>query len=202
MSRHNSILVLRAMGRPVEALDLFERLQPVYMSTGDRVQRLRGQWLLAKIAASFGRGSSDETAERAFRATARAAIELQLPYESGKVLFELGSFFTVVSVGDGDGRGPQSPGSPRDQSRFRPRSNSTDGRPRQSTIADPLEPRRGPADPAPFRGGCLIGPFYSWASFSASRISRSLISSTRSSIRRRPGGVPNESTSSRTASSS
>jgi tetratricopeptide (TPR) repeat protein len=93
MSRHNSILVLRAMGRPVEALDLFERLQPVYRSSGDRVQRLRGQWLLAKIAASFGRGSSDETAERAFRATARAAIELQLPYESGKVLFELGSFF-------------------------------------------------------------------------------------------------------------
>jgi tetratricopeptide (TPR) repeat protein len=93
LSRHNSIYVLRAMGRPVEALNLFERLQPVYRSSGDRVQRLRGQWLFAKIAASFGRGSSDETAERAFRATAQAAIELQLPYESGKVLFELGSFF-------------------------------------------------------------------------------------------------------------
>jgi tetratricopeptide (TPR) repeat protein len=93
LSRHNSIYVLRAMGRPVEALGLYERLQPVYATAGDRVQRLRGQWLFAKIAASFGRGSSDETAERAFRATARAAIELQLPYESGKVLFELGSFF-------------------------------------------------------------------------------------------------------------
>jgi len=93
LSRHNSILVLRAMGRPVEALDLFERLQPIYATAGDKVQQLRGQWLFAKIAASFGRVSSDETAEQAFRATAQAAIELQLPYESGKVLFELGSFF-------------------------------------------------------------------------------------------------------------
>ena len=93
LSRHNSILVLRAMGRPVEALDLFERLQPIYITAGDRVQQLRGQWLFAKIAASFGRASSDETAEHAFRATARNAVELQLPYESGKVLFELGSFF-------------------------------------------------------------------------------------------------------------
>lgn len=93
LSRHNSIHVLMAMGRPVEALSLFERLQPIYPTAGDRVQRLRGQWLLAKIATSFGRASSDETAERAFRATARAAIELQLPYESGKVLFDLGSFF-------------------------------------------------------------------------------------------------------------
>jgi len=93
LSRHNSVLVLRAMGRPVEALDLFERLQPIYLLAGDRVQRLRGQWLFAKIAASFGKTGSDETAERSFRDTARAAIELQLPYESGKVLFELGSFF-------------------------------------------------------------------------------------------------------------
>lgn len=93
LSRHNSIYVLRAMGRPVEALNLYERLQPFYTIAGDRVQRLRGQWIFAKIAASFGKSSSDETAERAFRDTARAAIELQLPYESGKVLFELGSFF-------------------------------------------------------------------------------------------------------------
>ena len=93
LSRHNSIATLLAMGRSVEALNLYERLQPAYATVGDRVQRLRGQWLLAKIAASFGRGSSDVTAERAFRDTARAAIELQLPYESGKVLFELGSFF-------------------------------------------------------------------------------------------------------------
>jgi len=93
LSRHNSILALRAMGRSVEALSLYERLQPMYATAGDRVQRLRGQWLFAKIAASFGRASSDETAERAFRDTARTAIELQLPYESGKVLFELGSFF-------------------------------------------------------------------------------------------------------------
>lgn len=93
LSRHNSIYVLRAMGRPVEALGLFERLQPVYLTAGDRIQRLRGQWMFAKIAASFGKTSSDETAERAFRDTARSAIDLQLPYESGKVLFELGSFF-------------------------------------------------------------------------------------------------------------
>jgi tetratricopeptide (TPR) repeat protein len=93
LSRHNSILVLRAMGRPVEALELFERLEPIYKTAGDRVQRFRGQWLFAKIAASFGKASSDETAERAFRGTARAAIELQLPYESGKALFDLGSFF-------------------------------------------------------------------------------------------------------------
>ncbi|HKH45543.1 MAG TPA: hypothetical protein VKM72_12840 [Thermoanaerobaculia bacterium] len=93
LSRHNSIYVLLAMGHPVEALNLFERLQPVYRTAGDRVQRLRGQWLFAKIAASFGKASSDETAELAFRDTARSAIELQLPYESGKVLFELGSFF-------------------------------------------------------------------------------------------------------------
>ena len=93
LSRHNSIHVLMTMGRSVEALELFERLQSTYMTAGDKVQRLRGQWLLAKIAASFGRGSSDVTAERAFRDTARTAIELQLPYESGKVLFDLGSFF-------------------------------------------------------------------------------------------------------------
>lgn len=95
VTRHNSVLVLRAMGRFVEALDLFERIQPVYKTTGDRVQRLRGQWLFAKIAASFGNSSSDETAERAFRDTARSAVELQLPYESGKVLFELGEFFAA-----------------------------------------------------------------------------------------------------------
>jgi tetratricopeptide (TPR) repeat protein len=93
LTRHNSILVLRAMGRPVEALELFERLQPIYRTAGDKVQQLRGQWLFAKIASSFGKVGSDETAERAFRDTARVAIELQLPYESGKVLFELGSFF-------------------------------------------------------------------------------------------------------------
>jgi hypothetical protein len=93
LSRHNSILALRAMGRSVEALSLYERLQPMYATAGDRVQRLRGQWLFAKIAASFGRAESDETAERSFRDAARIAIELQLPYESGKVLFELGSFF-------------------------------------------------------------------------------------------------------------
>jgi len=93
LARHNSILVLRSMGRPVEALELFERLEPIYKTAGDRVQRFRGQWLFAKIAASFGKASSDETAEHAFRDTARAAIELQLPYESGKVLFDLGSFF-------------------------------------------------------------------------------------------------------------
>lgn len=95
LTRHNSILVLRRMGRPVEALDLFERIQHVYGTTGDRVQRLRGQWLFAKIAASFGNSSSDETAERAFRDTARSAVELQLPYESGKVLFDLGEFFAA-----------------------------------------------------------------------------------------------------------
>jgi tetratricopeptide (TPR) repeat protein len=93
LSRHNSILALRAMGRSVDALNLYERLQPIYATTADKVQRLRGQWLFAKIAASFGRGSSDVTAERAFRDTARTAIELDLPYESGKVLFELGEFF-------------------------------------------------------------------------------------------------------------
>jgi tetratricopeptide (TPR) repeat protein len=93
LCRHNSIDALAMMGRSVEALNLFERLQPVYATSGDQMLQLRGQWLFAQIAASFGRASSDETAERAFRATARAAIELQLPYESGKVLFELGSFF-------------------------------------------------------------------------------------------------------------
>jgi hypothetical protein len=81
------------MGRSVEALNLYERLQPFYVIAGDKMLRLRGQWLFAQIAASFGRAMSDETAVRAFRATARTAIELQLPYESGKVLFELGSFF-------------------------------------------------------------------------------------------------------------
>jgi len=93
LSRHNSIYVLLAMGRSMEALNLYERLQPIYSTAGDRVQRLRGQWIFAKIAASFGQASSDKTAERAFRETARTAIELELPYESGKVLFELGSFF-------------------------------------------------------------------------------------------------------------
>lgn len=93
LCRHNSIDALAVMGRSVEALNLFERLQPIYAIAGDQLLQLRGQWLFAQIAASFGRASSDETAERAFRATARAAIELQLPYESGKVLFELGSFF-------------------------------------------------------------------------------------------------------------
>jgi len=93
LTRHNSILVLRAIGRPVEALELFERLEPIYKTAGDRVQRFRGQWLFAKIAATFGKASSDETAERAFRDSAHAAVELQLPYESGKVLFDLGSFF-------------------------------------------------------------------------------------------------------------
>ncbi len=91
--RHNSIDALAAMGRSVEALNLYERLQPVYAIAGDRMLQLRGQWLFAQIAASFGRVKSDETAETAFRATAQTAIELQLPYESGKVLFELGSFF-------------------------------------------------------------------------------------------------------------
>ncbi len=93
LSRHNSIHVLMAMGRSVEALGLFERLQATYLIAGDKTQRLRGQWLLAKLAASFGGASSDVTAERAFRDTARVAIELQLPYESGKALFDLGSFF-------------------------------------------------------------------------------------------------------------
>jgi len=91
--RHNSVDVLATMGRSVEALNLYERLQPVYATAGDKMLLLRGQWLFAQIAASFGGVKSDETAERAFRDTARAAIELQLPYESGKVLFELGSFF-------------------------------------------------------------------------------------------------------------
>ena len=93
LCRHNSIDALSMMGRSVEALILFERLQPVYATAGDQMLQLRGQWLFAQIAASFGRASSDETAERAFRDTARTAIELELPYESGKVLFELGSFF-------------------------------------------------------------------------------------------------------------
>lgn len=93
ISRHNSILVLTSMGRPAIALDLYERLQPVYATAGDRMLRLRGEWLFAKVAASFGRADTDETAERAFRATAQVAIELELPYESAKVLFEMGSFF-------------------------------------------------------------------------------------------------------------
>lgn len=91
--RHNSVDVLATMGRSVEALNLYERLQPVYATAGDKMLLLRGQWLFAQIAASFGGAKSDKTAEHAFRDTARTAIELQLPYESGKVLFELGSFF-------------------------------------------------------------------------------------------------------------
>lgn len=95
LSRHNCIVVLAKMGRSVEALNLYERLQPVYATAGDRMLRLRGQWLFAKVAASFGRADTDETAERAFRATAQAAIELELPYESARVLFEMGSFFAA-----------------------------------------------------------------------------------------------------------
>lgn len=93
ISRHNSILVLSSMGRSSVALNLYERLQPLYDTAGDRMLRLRGQWLFAKVAASFGRADSDETAERAFRASAQTAIELELPYESAKILFEMGSFF-------------------------------------------------------------------------------------------------------------
>lgn len=94
ISRHNSILVLSSMRRCSSvALNLYERLQPLYDTAGDRMLRLRGQWLFAKVAASFGRADSDETAERAFRASAQTAIELDLPYESAKILFEMGSFF-------------------------------------------------------------------------------------------------------------
>lgn len=95
ISRHNSILVLSSMGRSSVALNLYERLQPLYDTAGDRMLRLRGQWLFAKVAASFGRADSDETAERAFRASAQTAIELELPYESAKILFEMGSFFAA-----------------------------------------------------------------------------------------------------------
>jgi tetratricopeptide (TPR) repeat protein len=93
LSRHNTIYVLTAMGRSTIALNLYERIQPLYATAGDKMFRLRGEWLFAKVAASFGRADTDETAERAFRATAQAAIELELPYESAKVLFEMGSFF-------------------------------------------------------------------------------------------------------------
>jgi tetratricopeptide (TPR) repeat protein len=93
LCRHNSIDALATMGRSVEALTLYERLQPVYATAGDKMLQLRGQWLFAQIAASFGRAKSDETAERAFRATARAAFELELPYESAKVLLEMATLF-------------------------------------------------------------------------------------------------------------
>jgi len=93
LTRHNSITVLMAMGHSEIALNLYERLQTMYVAAGDRMQRLRGQWLFAKVAASFGRTSADEKAERAFRASARTAFELELPYESAKVLLDLAMFF-------------------------------------------------------------------------------------------------------------
>lgn len=92
-SRHNSIYALAAMKRSAVALNLYERIQPLYETAGDKMLLLRGQWLFAKVAASFGRADSDETAERAFRASAQTAIELELPYESAKILFDMGSFF-------------------------------------------------------------------------------------------------------------
>lgn len=93
LSRHNGILVLAAMSRSVEALNLYERLQPYYATAADKMLHLRGQWLFAKVSASFGRASSDATAESAFRVAASTAVKLDLPYESAKILLDLGTFF-------------------------------------------------------------------------------------------------------------
>jgi len=93
LSRHNSITVLMTMGRSEVALNLYERLQPFYITAADKMLQLRGQWLFARVSASFGRATADKTAERAFRAAASTAVQLELPYESAKILMDLGMFF-------------------------------------------------------------------------------------------------------------
>jgi hypothetical protein len=81
------------MGRSDVALNLYERLQPFYTTAADKMLRLRGQWVLAKVSASFGSASADRTAECAFRAAASTAVKLDLPYESANILLDLGKFF-------------------------------------------------------------------------------------------------------------
>jgi len=81
------------MRRSEVALNLYERLQPFYATAADKMLHLRGQWLFAKVSASFGRASADKTAEHAFRAAAGTAVKLDLPYESAKILLDLGTFF-------------------------------------------------------------------------------------------------------------
>jgi len=93
LSRHNCIVVLAAMGRSEVALSLYERLQPFYATAADKMLQLRGQWVFAKVSASFGSASADGTAERAFRAAANTAVKLDLPYESANILLDLGKFF-------------------------------------------------------------------------------------------------------------